>query len=83
MLATVASSNSAQRLKHHLAETEKIETKIIQTPSALAKEGCGYSLRFDKIHKPLVINAGKILRINIRAFYREEKANGKPIFVKE
>ena len=83
MLATVASSNSAQRLKHYLAAEEKIETKIIQTPSSLAKEGCGYSLHFDKKHKLRVMNAGKRLKINIRAFYREEEEMGKPIFVKE
>lgn len=83
MLATVASVNSANRIQHYLLTRDSIRTKIIQTPSALSKEGCGYSLRFDDSYKDSVFRAAKDLKINIRSFYREEKENGKTEYVKE
>ena len=83
MLATVASSNSAHRIQYYLAREASVSTKVIQTPSALAKEGCGYSLRFESRYKPKVIETAKKLRINIRAFYTEKTDDGKTSFVKE
>ena len=83
MLATVASVNSANRIRQHIFSKNSVSAKVIQTPSSLTKEGCGYSLRFDDAHKALVSQAGKELKINIRSFYREKTENGKTIYIKE
>ena len=72
MLATVASVSSADRIKRHIGAHFSIPSKIIQTPAALSKDGCGYSIRFDDAHKSVVVRAATALKINIRAFYREE-----------
>ncbi len=79
MLATVASINSANRLKKYLFEENAVSVKIIQTPSVLTKEGCGYSLVFDEAQKPRVAAAAARLRINIRSFFKE---SGSPSGVK-
>ena len=83
MLATVASINSAGRLKEHLFRKYNVSAAIIQTPSSLTKEGCGYSLRFDDSHKDFVILSGKQLNINIRSFFREEKTEKGKKYVKD
>lgn len=70
MLATVASSTSAGRLKRKLSEFG-VAVSIIQTPQALAKDGCGYSLRFDGELMPIVEKTAMELGIKIRAFYDE------------
>ena len=44
MLATVASSTSANRIKRSLMASG-INTIVVQTPAPLTKEGCGYSIR--------------------------------------
>ena len=82
MLATMASVNSANRLKKHL-KNKGVASHIIQTPSSLTREGCGYSLRFSDSSKSTVIQASKELRINIRAFYREETTNSQTEYIKE
>ena len=71
MLATVPSRTSASRLKKSLTATG-IKSSIIQTPSVLTKEGCGYSLRFDESDRAAVARSARELRINVRAFYAEE-----------
>ena len=71
MLATVPSRTSASRLKKSLAAAG-IKSNIIQTPSVLTKEGCGYSLRFENRYRPQVQLAAAELRVNIRAFFAEE-----------
>ena len=71
MLATVPSRTSASRLKKSLTAAG-VKCNIIQTPSVLTKEGCGYSLRFDERDRAAVIRSARELRINIRAFYAEE-----------
>ena len=70
MLATVPSRTSASRLKKSLAAAG-IKSNIIQTPSVLTKEGCGYSLRFDEKYRPQVQLAAAELKIVIRAFFSE------------
>ncbi len=71
MLATVPSRTSASRLKKSL-EAAGIKSNIIQTPSVLTKEGCGYSLRFEDSRRTAVERAARELRITVRAFFREE-----------
>ena len=71
MLATVPSRTSASRLKKSLAAAG-IKSNIIQTPSVLTREGCGYSLRFEDKYRPQVQVSASELRINIRAFFAEE-----------
>lgn len=82
MLATVASINSANRLRQHLA-AHNIPAKVIQTPSQLTREGCGYSLRFDDKHKSAVAQSAKKLNINVRSFFREDKSTATPTYIKE
>ncbi len=83
MLATVASVNSASRLKQHLFSKYNVTVRIIQTPSLLTKEGCGYSLRFDPKFKNRVALSAKELNINIRSFFREEKTENGTKYIKE
>lgn len=75
MLATVASSTSANRIKRRLSEYG-ISSSVIQTPQALTKEGCGYSLRFDETSKRIVETTAVDLGIKIRAFYSEDISSG-------
>ncbi len=82
MLATLASVNSANRLKQVLS-SKSIPSRVIQTPSALTKEGCGYSLRFDDKYKPYVSSFAKSLKINIRAFFKEVNDNDLVQYIKE
>ncbi len=83
MLATVASVNSANRLKARLSNKYSVPSRVIQTPSVLTKEGCGYSLRFDDRHKAAVKNCAAELRINIRAFFREDLTGTEVNYMKE
>ncbi len=79
MLATVASLTSANRIKRRSIELG-IYTSIIQTPGSLAKEGCGYSIRFDDSSKNLIESISSELGIRIRAFYTENLSNGKKTY---
>lgn len=81
MLATVASSTSANRIKRRLSEFG-IHSSVIQTPQALTKEGCGYSLRFDDISKKIVEKTAIELGIKIRAFYSESITDGEKTYSK-
>ena len=79
MLATVASATSAGRIKRRAAEFG-IYSSIIQTPHKLAKEGCGYSLRFDDSAQKIIENAARELGIKIRAFYTENTIDSKTTY---
>ncbi len=70
MLATVPSRTSASRLQKALAE-KGIKSSIIQTPSVLTKEGCGYSLRLNEGFIDRVKLTAKELHITVRAFFAE------------
>lgn len=83
MLATVASVNSANRLKARLSDKYHVTARVIQTPTALTHDGCGYSLRFDDKHKAAVKSTAAELRINIRAFFREDGTAPDIIYIKE
>ena len=83
MLATVASVNSANRIRQYILSNNSISARVIQTPSSLTKEGCGYSLRFDDKHKASVAKAAKELKINIRSFFKEVNENGNTVYIKE
>ncbi len=81
MLATVASSTSAGRLKRKLLEFG-VTSSVIQTPHALTKDGCGYSLRFDEESMMIVEKTAVELGIKIRAFYTESTEDEKRIYRK-
>lgn len=81
MLATVASSTSANRIKRRLSEFG-IHSSVIQTPQALTKEGCGYSLRFDENSRKIVQKTAIELGIKIRAFYTEDIKDGEKIYAR-
>ena len=81
MLATVASSTSANRIKRRLGYMD-IYASVIQTPHILTREGCGYSLRFDDIHLEKVKKTAEDLGINLRAFYTEKIIEGKKKYIK-
>lgn len=83
MLATVASVSSANRLRLHLAQKYSVQSRVIQTPSALTKEGCGYSVRFKDEQKSKVQKAAADLRINIRSFFREDTDREGTVYIKE
>lgn len=83
MLATVASVNSANRLKARLSDKYSVPSRVIQTPSALTKEGCGYSLKFEDKYKASVKSCASELRINIRAFFREDLKETEVTYIKE
>ena len=79
MIATVASLTSANRIKR-LCNEHGIYATVIQTPHNLAKDGCGYSLRFDDNARSIVEASAENLGIKIRAFYAEEVIRGKRIY---
>lgn len=81
MLASVSSSTSAVRIKRKLYESG-IYSSVIQTPKALTKDGCGYSLSFDEPAKSQVEKAAAELGIKIRAFYLESDNSGKKQYKK-
>lgn len=81
MLATLASLTSANRIKRAMNEFG-VYISIVQTPHALAKEGCGYSLRFDDSAKTLVESTASDLGIKIRAFYNETAENNNISYIK-
>ncbi|MBQ3023182.1 MAG: DUF3343 domain-containing protein [Clostridia bacterium] len=81
MLATVASSTSANRLKRRLSEFG-ITSSVIQTPHILTKDGCGYSLRFDESSRMIVEKTATELGVKIRAFYIENTTDEKRVYEK-
>lgn len=81
MLATVASLTAANRIKRKSSEYG-VFSSVIQTPIALAKDGCGYSLRFDDSAKSIVENSAESLGIRIRAFFYESILDGEKIYSK-
>ena len=81
MLATVASVTSAGRIKRRVNEFG-INTSVIQTPQSIAKDGCGYSLRFEDSAKQIILRAANELGIRIRAFYTESVTDGKRSYLK-
>ena len=82
MLATVASINSANRLRQYITGKHPVKIKIIQTPVELTKEGCGYALKFDPSDRKAVAAAARELRINIRAFFDESSEGGKTVYTR-
>ncbi|MBE7033339.1 MAG: DUF3343 domain-containing protein [Ruminococcaceae bacterium] len=81
MLASVASSTSANRIKRKLYESG-INSSVIQTPHMLTKEGCGYCLRFDDSFKTTVEQVALEFGIKIRAFYQESYNENKKVYHK-
>ncbi|MBQ6937281.1 MAG: DUF3343 domain-containing protein [Clostridia bacterium] len=81
MLATVASVTSANRIKRRVGEMG-ITSSVIQTPQSLAKDGCGYSLRFEDSSQKIISSAAMGLGIKIRAFYTETLIDGKKFYSK-
>lgn len=81
MLATVASVTSAGRIKRRVYELG-INTSVIQTPQTLAKDGCGYSIRFSDSDMNIILRTANEMGIRIRAFYIESVVDGKRIYSK-
>lgn len=81
MLASVASSTSATRLKKRLYELG-MDSSVIQTPHALTKGGCGYCLRFEDKLKNTVEKVAFEMGIKIRSFYRESYDGEKKEYYK-
>lgn len=81
MLATVASLTAANRIKRRSSEYG-VYSSVIQTPHIIAKDGCGYSLRFDGNAKHIIENSAENLGIRIRAFYDEEFVDGKKTYIR-
>ena len=81
MLATLASLTSANRIKRAANELG-VYVNVIQTPHILAKDGCGYSLRFEDVEKRFIENTASELGIKIRAFYVEVTESSKILYKK-
>ena len=81
MLATVASLTSANRIKRRAYELG-VFSSVIQTPQTLAREGCGYSLRFEDSSRKIIEGAASELGIKTRAFYYETIVDGKKKYIK-
>ncbi len=81
MLLSVASVTSANQIKRFLAHEGK-KSSVIQTPSALTKEGCGFSVRFNDADKDLITGFSEKNNITIRAFFKENVSDGKKIYEK-
>lgn len=76
MFATVASMTAANRIKRCAAE-RGIGAAVIQTPLALTKEGCGYSVRFDDSGRKIIAYCARELNIKVRAFFSETEEDGE------
>jgi len=81
MIASLSSSTSAGRIKRKLYDLG-IYSSVIQTPKPLAKDGCGYSLRFDDSLKSIVGETAIELGIKIKGFYYEIDQSGKKQYKK-
>lgn len=81
MIATIASSISANRIKRSLA-AEGVHLSVIQTPHRLTREGCGYSIRFDDDMFDQVKRTAEELNIKVRAYYAEQTIDGKKEYFK-
>ena len=77
MIVILSSAISAGRLKKHLA-SEGIPSELIQTPAALSKGGCSYSLKFSEMYTKNVSHGISILHITSKGIYKEQ-TNGKNI----
>lgn len=73
MLAVLSSVTTASRMKRYL-ESRGIEARMVQTPKALAKGGCGYSLSIPDDMAEEVRAAARKMESRVRGFYREEGA---------
>jgi len=81
MLATVASLTSASRIKRRAADYG-IEATVIQTPQSIAKEGCGYSVRFEDSERSGISRSAIDLNIKIRAFFTESVSGSEKTYTK-
>ena len=79
MLATVASMTSANRIKRCAGE-QGITAAVIQTPLALTKEGCGYSVRFNDSSRKIIDSCAQELNIKIRSHFLEIETNGEKTY---
>ena len=80
MLAVLSSATTAGRIKRYL-EKEGFTARIIQTPKALSKGGCGYSIVVPEEGKEGIVQAASKLSVRIRGFYREEWKGTTKIYV--
>ena len=80
MLATVASLTSANRIKRRAAEMG-VFSSIIQTPQSLAKDGCGYSLRFDDSAEKYILSSAEEIGVRIRSLYIESAFDGEKRYI--
>ncbi len=71
MLAVLSSVTTASRMKRYL-EQKGILVRMIETPKAIAKGGCGYSLVIPHDQEEEVKKAARTMQSRVRGFYREE-----------
>ena len=67
-IAIVDSGNYAMRLCHIL-EKKGYVFEVVSTPCQIAKDGCGYCIRFPLEFKDLIVNEGKVNSIAVREVY--------------
>ena len=71
-VAVMESGNFALALSREL-EDAGILSQVISTPCKLAKEGCGYSLRFDLKDKLSVEKIALEVEIKVNSYYKVSK----------
>ena len=67
-IAIVDSGNYAMRLCSIL-EKKGYVFEVVSTPCQIAKDGCGYCIRFPLEFKDLIVNEGKVNSIAVREVY--------------
>lgn len=68
-IAIFMSGNYAYSLSRAL-EQKGYVFEVISTPCQIARDGCGYCLRFPESYMPVVLEQARESRISIREIYR-------------
>jgi len=71
-IAVMESGNHAIALSQEL-ENAGVMAQVISTPCKLAKEGCGYSLRFDMNDQEAINKIATERDLKVRSYYRVSK----------
>ncbi|MCX7923708.1 MAG: DUF3343 domain-containing protein [Clostridia bacterium] len=68
-LAILTSGNYVFNL-HRILERKGLVFEVVSTPCQIAKDGCGYCLKFPEQHKDTVVAEGIENRLPVREIYR-------------
>ena len=80
MVAVLSSVTSQSRMKRYV-EFHGQKVRTMQTPKAIAKGGCGYSLVVPDDAMEEVQASARKMQAQIRGFYREEGAGKEKRYI--